>query len=276
MKRYRIVLKAVSILFVLLFSFFLPAFIIPKVDSAFTLSEIERNLVQNFLAALPTFLALISYAVYHNVEYVYVIVNRFWMWISNTSVSWSLSAEYIGIQANEIDNIYRAIIDKYDDAEPVQNQPIAKLINLHKSIRGMIRLTQIDSAESDQLLDDENKFVVSVFNLRVPFRDSESALDELNYLFSNIIEKQIHPTETEYTFRINFEANNPYYGLFIRKEKIHAQDIVSFNCAFVDRRGHSEGHVSVSNKRLSLVTQSSTDFRALSKRYVSFAMAGTS
>jgi hypothetical protein len=276
MKRHRFLLAALSIVAVLIFSFVLPAYLLPKLDSLFVLSEAQRDLARSLLSAIPTFLGMLVVVTYHNVEYIHVLTNRLWMWVNNSPVSWSLSAEYSGIQADEIDAVYSELVNKYADAEPIQNLPLEKLINLHQSIGGMIELRQIDSAHSGEIVDDHGKLLVRVFNLSIPFRNSEESLETLNYLLSNIIERHVQPQETKYTFRINFQEDNPYYGLFIRKEKIHAKDVVAFSCVFVDRHGRSEGQVSVSNKRLSLVTQNTTDFHALSKRYVSLTAVNLS
>lgn len=265
-------LKALSILAVLLFSFVLPALLMPALEQGYNLSGFHLDLIRSFLSALPTFIGLLAVYLYHNFDDVYVFVNRTWLWISNSAVSWSLTVEYKeDLTPQDVDGIYRALLRSYDDAETLHNEPLEKLVNLPRRIGGVVKLRLVHGTESDEPHDEPTSLIVRIFDLNIPFRESENAIGELDSLLENVVEKDLNSRNRKYTFRINFVETNPYFGLFLEKRRVPAKDVTSFRCEFIDRKGQSEGHVDVSKKRLALVTSSAADFRRLSRRYVSLA-----
>ncbi len=266
-------IKALSIMLALLFSFILPALIVPALEQAYDLSEFHLDLLRSLFAAIPTFLGLLLVYLYHNSDTMYVFVNRTWLWVSNSTVSWSLSAEYHGsLKPQTIEKIYREILDRYDDAETLKSGPLEKLVNLPRTIGGVIRLKFLESADSDELDYDPTGLLVRVFDLNIPFRKSEKAIEALDLFLVSVVEKDLVKTKSRYTFRINFDATNPYYGLFLQEQRVPFRDIESFNCAFVDRRGQEDGYVDIGKRKLVLTTHSAADFRRLSRRYVSLAL----
>lgn len=265
-------IKALAILATLLASFVVPAWLMPKLEHVDALSNFHLDLIRSLLSALPTFLGLLVTYLYHNFDEVYIFVNRTWLWISNSTVSWSLSVEYReDLTPHAVERIFHALLHSYNEAEPLHNEPLEKLVNLPRGIGGVLKLKLTESAESDELEDSPTSLLVRVFDLNIPFRESVRAIDELDSLLENVVERELSSKDRKYTFRINFVDTNPYFGLFLQKQRVLTKDVTSFRCEFIDRNGQSEGRVDVGKKRLALVTNSAADFRRLSRRYVSLA-----
>ncbi len=238
MNGFKKTIKALSIVIALTFSFVLPAVIMPVIEASYQLSEFTLELTRSLLAAFPTFSGLLAVFLYHNFDTVYIFVNRTWLWISNSAVSWSVSVEYFGnFEAQVLEKIYQNLLRTYRDAAPVSNTPLEKLVNLPMQLGGVVQLKYIKGTGDEGLLDDSTELLLKVLDLNVPFRKSESAIEELDRLLTDVVEETLKGSRAKYTFRINFNDANPYYGLFLQKQRVLAKDVRNFSCGFIDRHG---------------------------------------
>ena len=173
-----------------------------------------------------------------------------------------------GVDIENLTNIYKNILSDDKDAKAWKNEPREKIVNLSYPIAGVIRLRLFSIANE---IEDNDSLLFQISDLSVPFRQSEKTLNYIAEIIEKIIKREIKSAKEEYTFKVNFGEGNPYFGLFVKRLRIPNQELRTFHCEFVERRGKAEAMIDVSAKRISMTTNNSFDFRNLSSRYVSLA-----
>lgn len=189
------------------------------------------------------------------------------MWLWNSKVSWSMTAEWERVASQEpVTAIYEALKASYPDAVPWMNGEREKIIKL--PIGCMVRIRQVMTFDG---IEGESTIVsIDIGDLVVPFRSATEILDAIVGLLT-VSHKALRPDAERYTFRVTMPGPNPYFGLFVRQLRLPKQQLVSFICEFTEYIGPIEEQVQVSDKRISFVAHSVSTLQTLSRRYVTLA-----
>jgi hypothetical protein len=220
-------------------------------------------------ALVPSYLLWLIKIAYDNSDRVYFNVNRFFLFITNGQVRWTMSVEMTTALKLDAacDTAFTAIRKAWPSAAVWRNEPADKQIHLPGG-GGLLRVRQaMFQTDPDDL---GAALIVDLSDLLIPFRASTRTLEQITGIFESI-RRQLQPQSEKYTLKVKFDASNPYYGLFIRQLRVPKQEIVSFLCDIDQHVGPERGRVAVSQERLALTTTSLSTLNTLSRRYITLA-----
>lgn len=234
--------------------------------SAFVPAVQTSNWLKVILA--PAYLMWVGKLLYDNWDWFYFRFTRLVLIVTQAEVRWSMSVEMsINDDGSAIETVYHTILSARQDAKPWQDHILEKIIALPRS-GGMIRIRSTDVPTGPE--DSVTILVLDVSDLVIPFRNSERTLDEIVGILDSV-RGELRPSQEKYTFRVNLDGLNPYFGLFVRKLRMPQQQLLHFECDFSEEVGSQKGRVQVNKTRISLTTQSLTTLAALSRRYVTLS-----
>ncbi len=194
--------------------------------------------------------------------------NRFWLWITNGSVYWTVLAEFDGqYEDDTLDKIYDKVQTISPEIKVWSSNNGEKVIKL--PIGGAIRLNRVTYQSGVDELKSTLRMDVSDF--AVPFRDSEMILENLVSIIENGIKVVYKPLNEKYVFKVSFGENNPYFGLFIKRFRTHEHNLISFRVELDEKVGLSRERVDISASKLTVTTHSLTSLQKLSRKYVTLS-----
>jgi len=206
---------------------------------------------------------------YDNSDRFYFHFTRLLLRLANARVRWTMSVELDAKSgAAKIDELYKRVLASNPTAAPWHNEPGDKMFKLPDG-GGLVRLRDalIPTGPDGEM---SSQIVLEVSDLVVPFNHSDQTLDWLLGLLEEL-RKLAEPTSEKYVLKIRFDGKNPYYGLFVRQLRLPKQELVSFECDFVEHVGLRRGRVQATNERIALTTDSINTLNSLSRRYLTLA-----
>lgn len=214
----------------------------------------------------PSYLLWVATLLYDHSDWFYFHATRSLLWLGNDEVAWSLVATWNQTNEDPAHAVYAALRQAYPAAVLWQNNPTEKIIKL--PIGCMVRLRQ--TATFDGIDHTEQGFLLEIADLVVPFRRSTRMLDELITIL-DLVRPLLAPGVESYRFRVTMSGANPYFGLFVRRLRLPAQQLQTFICEFNERVGPMTENIQVAENRIALVAHSLSSLQTLSRRYITLA-----
>jgi len=219
------------------------------------------------LLTVPTFYWLCK-VLYDQWPQFYLAVTRLRLWILNGEVAWTMAIDFESPSTSEsVDGIVQAIREAYPKAQVWGSDPLMKTMRLP-----MLGALRIQATELSLPFDEEEPILSLQFtDFVVPFRHSNKVLEALISLLNDKIKPIVRPSREKYAFTVRFGGPNPYYGLFLRQLNLPKQELIAFNCEFVDRIRHKKETVQVSQDGVALVAHDLLNLQSLARRYVTLS-----
>lgn len=214
-----------------------------------------------------SYLLWVLMVAYDRWDWFYFQCTRALLWLTNAEVTWSMTAEWQGIEdVNPVTTIYTKLQSTYPKSVLWQNEESEKIVKL--PIGCMVRVRQVSSFDGLETVGDQ--LLIETGDLVVPFRRATKMLEEIVGIL-NLAHPVLSPQEEKYRFRVTMPGPNPYFGLFVRRLRLPDHQLTNFICEFTERVGPVEEQVQVGEERIALVTHSVTSLQTLSRRYVTLA-----
>ncbi len=225
----------------------------------------------SFLFA-PAWLGLVGKLLYDNNSKFYFWTTRLFLWLTNTNVNWSLT---VNLDAKVDDKVFQSlfeeVIKNYPESKPWGNRKSEKIVELpFGAVVSFDRTKKIELHEELSMGSDAS-LQIKTNELIVPFRNSDTILEELIALIGQVILPKISPRNEKYSFKIKFGPTNPYFGLFVRELRLPKNSLIAFRIEFDELVGREKERVDVSSERIALTAKSLNNLQALCKRYVTLA-----
>ena len=264
--------KHIFFFIVTIVAIWLPIWAIPKISNWFpALNQEQLDFVKAVVATTPALLLFVGNVVYNHSERVYFWANRTVLWFANKSVSWTMFVELE--QKNPggvLERIKANIIEKYPETRVWSDDKFKKTFKVPYPIAANILVREINLGDESDY--ETTQIVIEVSDFVVPFRHSLKSIRDMASLINKcVVSSTENSTAGKFTFKINFEENNPYFGLFVRQLRVPEKQLVHFECVFNDEIGQASGLVQVSSDKLSLTTDSLANLQILSQRYITLA-----
>lgn len=250
----------------------LPVWALPKISTWFpNLSQSQLNVVEALFSATPALLLFIGNVIYNHSETVYFSVNRAALWLTNKSVSWTMFIELEQERKQGvIEEVKSRLFEQYPETKIWTNEESKKTFKIPYPIAASLLIKELNSEDDSGF--ETTQIVIELSDFVVPFRHSLDSIEAITLLINNcVIDTTATSLNSKYIFKINFEEQNPYFGLFVRQLRVPQKQLVHFECIFNDQVGQANGTIQVSNSKLSLTTDNLANLQILSRRYITLA-----
>lgn len=250
----------------------LPVWALPQISTWFpNLNQNQLDVVGALFAATPALLLFLGNVIYNHSERVYFWVNRTTLWFSNKSVSWTIFVELEQERkSGVIEEIKTNLIKLYPDTKIWTDDNFKKTFKIPYPIAANLMVKEFNLENDDGL--ELTQIAIEVSDFVVPFRHSLRSIRDMAALLNRcVIETASNLVKSKFTFKINFEDHNPYFGLFVKQLRVPQKQLVHFDCIFNDEVGPANGTIQVSSNKLSLTTDSLANLQILSERYITLA-----
>jgi hypothetical protein len=223
-----------------------------------------------FIPILIGWLIAFSKMLYDSSARIYLMFSRFMAWIGSTPTNWEFANQYIlpnNVEQNEAaEQIIKSILEHFPKATLWQNTATQKIIHAPSFTIRVKVLQELSSIESNI---STNSLYVDFTDMNVPYRYTEKTLLKTIAPLLERLEKALTPEWVKYIFRIKYDGNNPFFGLFIRK--IPPKQISKFHCELFEVTGIEKDNVAISKEETVIITTSIISLLALSRKYLSFS-----
>lgn len=188
-----------------------------------------------------------------NSEKAYIYWSKAKYFVINPSCSWNMNIEFKGEFSHktfsEIENVLANHYIRIDNILELSNQ------------RKLYRVKNLNI----EIIIDHDRISFDIQNLKVSYRDSNNIIEnEISSLFEKL-QNKIRTEEINYNLIVNFQGQNPYYGLYINQ--LNAEHINYFNIHFkLDKE-----KVTVSDHDLEINTTELSQLRMLTKKYLTLS-----
>ncbi len=203
---------------------------------------------------------------YEHFDYINLLFNRIFLWITNKEVAWEMKVHFRGDYSNyDFLSAFKQIGEKFPSARILQSGDLEKTISIPDwGIVVKILLADVQQDESEF----GTELVLVIPRVVVPFRHSAKTLNALITVV-DYVRKSINCTQEKYEFKAIFGESNPYLGLFLRR--LQVMDSTRLNVEYSETEGANHVKVVVSKGRVSLVTRDLQSLQAFSKKYITLA-----
>jgi len=223
------------------------------------------NFVSFFLFWVTTFIKML----YDSSDRFYLLVNRVRAALLNTATTWELTAEYAVSAAGRLDEITDSIKKSFPNLQVWQNESLRKVIRTDK-----LTLRLRESPETDSVLiglDSSRAVVIDTGGMTIPYRQVESTLEREIIPLLTKVERTLAASRGKYTLRINYDGNNPFFGMYVRR--LPAGALANFKCEIVEAFADESAYVTIEAKRAIIVASSPSNMSATSRKYLLLSSA---
>jgi hypothetical protein len=221
------------------------------------------SFVSFFLFWITTFVKML----YDSWDRFYFVVNRIKANILNTATTWEISAEYSLVRSGLLDGITASIKKAFPSLKFRENTNSHKIIHTDK-----LTLFLKESSEADADFVGEGGITSSIIEtgkVTIPYRQIENMLEREIIPLFNKIEHEIIPEHCKYTLRINYDENNPFFGLYVRR--LPAGAISSFKCDIMEKLAGESIFITIEAKKVIIIASSASDLSSVSRKYLLMA-----
>jgi hypothetical protein len=223
-----------------------------------------------FIPVLIGWLIAFFKVLYDSSARIYLAANRFIAWFVSAPTSWEFANQYMlpdKVDQNEAaEQAVKSILEHFPKAALWQNTATQKIVHAPSFTIRVKVLQELSPTEPNI---STNSLYIDFTDMSVPYRYTEKTLLKTIAPLLERLAGVLKPEWVKYAFRIKYDGNNPFFGLYVRK--MPPNQISKFHCELFEVIGTEKDNVAISKEETVIMTTSIASLLALSRKYLSFS-----
>ena len=243
--------------------------ILPIIVIAIAVNIFDQSVWAMILAVLPPLGFSLFTVLYDWWDKFHFWINRMVVNWQNKDVDWELRAEYQDFESDgKLDDILTYLNKESPKSQFIVNEANQKIIRM-ESFPLRLRLSNEPFSSIDSSTP-TNFLVVDTMPMNHTFRRAQKLVEHIAHLLEHIAD-MVDATEQKYEIQIRFSGVNPYFGFYVQRVKV--PNVTRFDCEFSEQVGGYRQTVVISEKAVTIVTDSISSLLSLAKDYLSLTSA---
>ncbi|OAJ74160.1 hypothetical protein AYJ08_00615 [Brevibacillus sp. SKDU10] len=239
---------------------------------ALSISFLSIVIYANFNYIMSNILDILKYlfgvlgiltTLYNYYHKFHLFIVRIKIILFNDDSKWNVA----GIFDGEFDEeIQKKIISKIEEFDKNAGIQVINNCNFQMYTNGLTLYFDYNDYYDSE--DDETKghLVLRVRDYETSYNNAINAFDKKIIPILSLIDKELRPTESKFSFNIEFGKNNPFMSVAVKN--IDKADLNDFSFSYKKNNGFSNRIVRVYKKGIECTTNSLTDFQSAASNFL--------
>lgn len=243
--------------------------ILPIVVIVLAVKFFNQSVWAMIFAVLPPWCFSLFIVLYDFWDKFHFWINRMIVNWQNKDVDWELRAEYQDFESNgKLDDILTYLNKEFPKSQFIVNEANQKIIRM-ESFPLRLRVSDEPFSSVDSSMP-TSFLVIDTMPMNHTFRRARKLVEHIAHLLEHIA-SMVDATEQKYEIQIRFSGVNPYFGFYVQRVKL--PNVTRFDCEFSEQVGGYRQTVVISEKAITIVTNSISSLLLLAKDYLSLTSA---